>query len=167
MTTSETPQRQEIRKEADRLREDALYTFKGHYDAEAYWQKWHFGLGIPATALGVGAGSTVARLPWWVPALLAFAAAGLTAALTVVNPSDRARKSRAAADAIHAHHDRLRRWAAIDLPSLTDTAARDALESFAADKERLNKAAPPIPQAARLHARQGIEDGEAKHLVDG
>lgn len=155
-----------IRRETSRLLEDALYTYKGHYDAAAYWQRWHFRLGIPATALGVLAGVAVTQRTSWTPAVLAFASAGLTAGLTIVNPAQRAQRSRAAADAWHAQHDRLRRWTELDLPTLSVFEARKGLEEFAKEKQRLNSSAPAIPSAAQRRARRGIEVGEAQHLVD-
>jgi hypothetical protein len=165
MTTSSL--RDEFRKEAHRLLEDALYTYKGHYDAEVHWQRWHFKLGIPATTLGALAGLSLVKTDSLATLTFVLGSASLTGALTIVNPADRAARSRSAAEAWHAQHDRLRQWLNMDLPRLDDISARLAVDGFAQDKARLNKTSPPIPDSARRRARKGIEEGEAQHAVDG
>ncbi|MGY0343346.1 hypothetical protein [Xylella fastidiosa] len=51
---------------AERLEEDALYSSKGHFNAEAIWVRRKDWLGVPATALGVIAGAVLVKsqLEW-------------------------------------------------------------------------------------------------------
>ena len=41
-----------LRREAQRLEEDATYSSKGHFNAEDTWVKRNYWLGVPATVLG-------------------------------------------------------------------------------------------------------------------
>lgn len=53
-------------REAERLEEDALYSSKGHFNAEDTWVRRNYWLGVPATALGVIAcAALVMRQPEW------------------------------------------------------------------------------------------------------
>lgn len=150
-----------------RLLEDTEYTPKGHYNMEDIWRRRRLLLGIPGAALAAGAGTTAATsLPAWATAALAFASALLTAAMTVMNPSEQARRSRVAADALKEFHERLRRWLDLDLPLLNAAEARLAYEDFAREKARLNEGAPPINQRSFRRARAGIEAGESTYQVD-
>lgn len=46
-------------REAERLEEDALYSSKGHFNAEDTWVRRNYWLGVPATALGAIAGAAL------------------------------------------------------------------------------------------------------------
>lgn len=166
MTTS-NDWRANLRREAQRLKEDSLYSYKAHYNQAESWEHRHLWLGVPAAALAAVAGALATAVPIWATTTLAFSSAVLTAALTVVNPSERARASRNAGDSLHAYHDRLRRWADNDLADLPRPKARLDLEAFGDEKARLNKAAPGIGRSAQDRARRGIEAGEAHHVADG
>lgn len=165
MTTS-SDWRAKLRREAERLREDSLHSYKAHYNQAEIWEHRHLWLGVPAAALAAVAGALATTVPIWAVTTLAFSSAVLTAALTVVNPSERARSSRNAGDSLHAYHERLRRWADNDLVDLQRTKARLDMEAYGEEKSRLNKAAPGIGRAAQDRAKRGIEEGEAHHVAD-
>lgn len=164
MTTSSSWQAK-VLQEAKRLREDSLYSYKAHYNQAEIWERRHLWLGIPAAALAAVAGAMATTVPTWAVTTLAFSSAALTAALTVVNPSERARASRNAGDSLQAYHERLRRWSENDLPELPQTKGRLDLEAYGDEKSRLNKAAPGIGRVAQLRAKRGIEAGEADHVA--
>ena len=60
-------------REAERLEEDALYSSKGHFNAEDTWVRRNYWLGMPTTALGAIAGAALIKsrlngpvpLPCW------------------------------------------------------------------------------------------------------
>lgn len=53
-------------REAERLEEDALYSSKGHFNAEDTWVRRNYWLGVPATALGAIAGAALVKSqPEW------------------------------------------------------------------------------------------------------
>lgn len=67
-------------REAKRLEEDALYSSKGHFNAEDTWVRRNYWLGVPATALGAIAGAALFKSqPGWASAftLLASLLTGL------------------------------------------------------------------------------------------
>ena len=56
-------------REAERLEEDALYSSKGHFNAEDTWVRRNYWLGVPATALGAIAGAALVKSqPEWASA---------------------------------------------------------------------------------------------------
>ncbi|MDR1462020.1 MAG: SLATT domain-containing protein, partial [Azoarcus sp.] len=68
-------------REAERIEEDAMYSSKSHFNAEAAWEQRNNWLGIPATALAAIAGAaSFNSYPEWagILALLASLLAGLT-----------------------------------------------------------------------------------------
>ncbi|MEE1894289.1 SLATT domain-containing protein [Pseudomonas otitidis] len=67
-------------REAERLEEDALYSSKGHFNAEDTWGRRNYWLGVPATAFGAIAGAALVKSqPEWASAftLLASLLTGL------------------------------------------------------------------------------------------
>lgn len=156
-----------IRAEALRTSESLLWTFKQHFNAEVWWTRWHFALGIPATALTAAIGSAVsADLP---TAFLVAASAGagiLVATATFLRPDRRAAKHRDVAHRQRALHDRIRTWVNIELPVMEGDEALVALRSFACERDALEGDAPPLSNRTYRRVRQGIEAGEAEFLVD-
>jgi len=45
-------------------------------------------------------------------------------------------------------------------------AAITLIKSYSAERDDLNANSAPIPRSAFLAARRGIEEGEARHVVD-
>ena len=48
-----------LRREAERIEEDATYSSKSHFNAEQVWERRHYWLGIPATAFAAIAGAAL------------------------------------------------------------------------------------------------------------
>jgi len=58
-----------LRREAERIEEDATYSSKSHFNAEATWIRRHYCLGIPSTILAAVVGATLIRSqPEWASA---------------------------------------------------------------------------------------------------
>lgn len=84
-------------REAERLEEDALYSSKGHFNAEDTWVRRNYWLGVPATALGAIAGAALVKSqPEWASAFTLLASL-LTGLMTFLKPNERAAMHRAAA----------------------------------------------------------------------
>ena len=78
-----------LRKEAERLEEDALYSSKGHFNAEDTWVRRNYWLGVPATVLGAVAGATLIKSqPEWATAFTLLASL-LTGLMTFLKPNER------------------------------------------------------------------------------
>lgn len=156
-----------INSELKRIEEDSEYSSKGHYNAASRWQWANLSLGGPnaiiAAFAGVNAfqGSTI-----WAGAL-AIIAAAIAAALTFLNPGDRASTHKCSAGEYQTLRNRSRIFRTIVLCCLTDEKEILArFEELAQRRDELNATCPQIPTWAFRAARKGIEEGESLHRVD-
>lgn len=166
---SETDQRMisALRKEAERLEEDATYSSKGHFNAEDTWVCRHYWLGIPATVLAAVAGATLVKSqPEWASAFALFASL-LTGLMTFLKPNERAAVHRAAAGQFLALRNEARFFREVELLQ-TDRLHElsERLKTLSTARNDLNQKSPSIPRRAFETARKGIEEGEATHKVD-
>jgi hypothetical protein len=156
-----------LRREAERLEEDALYSSKGHFNAEETWVRRNYWLGVPATVLGGIAGATlIESQPEWATAFTLLASL-LTGLMTFLKPNERAAMHRAAAGQFLALRNDARFFREIDLLQ-SDRIGElpDRLKELSAARNELNLKSPSIPLRAFVAARKGIEEGEATHKVD-
>lgn len=156
-----------MRKEAERIEEDATYSSKGHFNAEDAWVRRNYWLGVPATILGAVAGATLIKSqPEWA-SVFTLAASLLTGLMTFLKPNERAAMHRAAAGKFLALRNELRFFREIELlqeEKLEDLPNR--LKTLSEARNELNLTSPSIPRRAFVAARKGIEEGEAMHKVD-
>ena len=156
-----------LRREAERLEEDALYSSKGHFNAEDTWVRRNYWLGVPATALGAVAGATLIKSqPEWAMAFTLLASL-LTGLMTFLKPNERAAMHRAAAGLFLALRNDARFFREIELlQSERLDELPERLKALSATRNELNLKSPSIPRRAFVAARKGIEEGEAIHKVD-
>jgi hypothetical protein len=65
-STADQSKTSALRREAERLEEDTLYSSKGHFNIEGTWVRRNYWLGVPATVLGAVAGATLIKSqPEW------------------------------------------------------------------------------------------------------
>jgi hypothetical protein len=156
-----------LRREAERLEEDTLYSSKGHFNAEDTWVRRNYWLGVPATVLGAVAGATLIKSqPEWATAFTLLASL-LTGLMTFLKPNERAALHRAAAGQFLALRNEARFFREIELlqsDRLDELPER--LKALSAARNELNLKSPSIPRRAFVAARKGIEEGEATHKVD-
>lgn len=156
-----------LRREAERIEEDATYSSKSHFNAEDTWVRRHYWLGIPATALAAIAGAALIKSqPEWASALTLLASL-LTGLMTFLKPNERAALHRAAAGQFLALKNEVRLFREVDLlqvHQLDELPVR--LKALSATRNELNQKSPSIPRGAFIAARKGIEEGEATHKVD-
>jgi hypothetical protein len=156
-----------IKAEASRIEEDALYSAKGHWEAAKPWEHRHLWLGIPTTICAAAAGvSAFSNHPAFSGFFAVVVAVG-SALITFVNPSERHRRHCDAGNAYKALNNQARIFHTIDceLPGeFPVLAAR--LKELAQCRDDLNQGSPIIPRKAFEAARRGIEAGEASHKVD-
>jgi len=156
-----------LRREAERLEEDATYSSKGHFNAEDTWVRRNYWLGVPATVLGAIAGASLIKsYPEWATAMTLLASL-LTGLMTFLKPNERAALHRAAAGQFLALRNEARFFREIDLLQRDRLAELpDKLRALSAARNELNQKSPSIPRRAFVAARKGIEEGEATHKVD-
>jgi hypothetical protein len=156
-----------LRKEAERLEEDTLYSSKGHFNAEDTWVKRHYWLGVPATILGAVAAATLIKSQPELATVFTLLASLLTGLMTFLKPNERAALHRAAAGQFLALRNEARFFREIELlesDRLDELPAQ--LKALSAKRNDLNLKSPSIPRRAFVAARKGIEEGEATHKVD-
>jgi hypothetical protein len=156
-----------LRREAERLEEDATYSSKGHFNAEDTWVRRNYWLGVPATVLGAVAGATLIKSqPEWATAFTLLASL-LTGLMTFLKPNERAAMHRAAAGQFLALRNEARFFREIELlESDRLNGLPERLKALSAVRNELNLKSPSIPRRAFVAARKGIEEGEASHKVD-
>jgi hypothetical protein len=156
-----------LRREAERLEEDATYSSKGHFNAEDTWVRRNYWLGVPATALGAIAGATLIKSqPEWASAFMLLASL-LTGLMTFLKPNERAAMHRAAAGQFLALRNDARFFREVELLQVDRLSEMpEKLKVLSAARNELNQNSPSIPRRAFVAARKGIEEGEASHKVD-
>jgi hypothetical protein len=158
---------EQIKAEASRIEEDALYSAKGHWEAAKPWEHRHLWLGIPTTVCAAAAGvSAFADYPVLSGALAVVVAVG-SALITFVNPGERHRRHCDAGNAYKALNNQARIFRSIDCTLGTDVSALAAtLRELDQRRNDLNQGSPLISRKAFEAARRGIESGEGTHRVD-
>lgn len=156
-----------LRREAERLEEDATYSSKSHFNAEDTWVRRNYWLGVPATVLGAVAGATLIKSqPEWATAFTLFASL-LTGLMTFLKPNERAAMHRAAAGQFLTLRNEARFFREIELlQSDRQDELLERLKALSTARNELNLKSPSIPRRAFVAARKGIEEGEATHKVD-
>jgi hypothetical protein len=155
-----------LRREAERIEEDATYSSKSHFNAEGTWERRHYWLGIPAAVLAAIAGASFNSHPE-LASVFALLASLLTGLITFLKPNERATMHRAAAGQFLALRNDARLFREVELfqtERLNELPER--LKALSATRNELNQKGPSIPRGAFVAARKGIEEGEATHKVD-
>lgn len=167
LCTSDQNKISALRREAERLEEDATYSSKGHFNAEDTWVRRNYWLGVPATALGAIAGATLIKSqPEWASAFMLLASL-LTGLMTFLKPNERAAMHRAAAGQFLTLRNDARFFREVELLQVDRLGEMpEKLKVLSAARNELNQNSPSIPRRAFVAARKGIEEGEASHKVD-
>lgn len=156
-----------MRREAERLEEDATYSSKGHFNAEDTWVRRNYLLGVTATVLGAIAGATLIKSQPELASVFTLLASLLTGLMTFLKPNERAAMHRAAAGQFLALRNEARFFREIELLQLDRLdELPESLKVLSAMRNELNQNSPSIPRRAFLAARKGVEEGEATHKVD-
>lgn len=156
-----------LRREAARLEEDAVYSSKGHFNAEETWMRRHYWLGIPATVLGAVAGAALVKSHPDLATAFALFGSLLTGLMTFLKPNERAASHRAAAGQFLALRNDVRFFREVELLQWERAdSLPDRLKALATTRNELNLKSPGIPRRAFTAARRGIEEGESTHQVD-
>ena len=163
--------REQIRKEALRLHEDAELTFKAHFVAAEKWENLNLCLGIPSIVLSVMAGSLALSkiVPYFeiLAGIFGFAAATFTALLTFLKPIDRYEKHSKCGNRYLALRNDIRRFFEIELyTDKLESELKENLDTLISTKKKLDVESPLIPSWAYRKAKERIKSGETEHAVD-
>lgn len=170
MSEQQTTEQEKIaalHREAERIEEDAMYSCKGHFNAEDTWVHRHYWLGIPSTILAAVAGAMLVRCQPELASVCALAASLLTGLMTFLKPNERAALHRAAAGQFLALRNDARLFREVELLQAERlNELPECLKALSATRNELNQKSPSIPRSAFVAARKGIEEGEATHKID-
>lgn len=163
--------REHIEKEARRLEEDTLHTFKQLYEAAASERRRHYWVGSVTAALSVIAGtSALAKVQDWqvIVPVVSLLVTTLTAWMTFVKPAERAQEYKNAACDFQKLREDARMFREIDLLrlDLDEKAVVEQIKALSARRAELRKDSPQPPRWAYKHAKRAIEQGEAEYEVD-
>lgn len=156
--------REKIRKELGNVEIDALYTYKGHYNAADRWKLVHGLLGWSSALLAGGSGLSGLRNEPVVAIILAFVAAAVAGATAVFSPKESFARHYASAGQFKEIHARVRVERTIKLDQIDEATATTRLEEIMTRYHNLNQQSPPVPSWAYEKTRKGIERGE--HVYD-
>lgn len=153
--------------ESQRIEEDCTYSSKGHYAASAFWARVQIIVGLPATILAAISGSFAFSGATEIAGSVAMLAAGLTAVLTFLNPSDKASSHLMAGNQYSSLKNESRVFREVDLVSTEhEEKCIEALKSLSTRRNKLNQTSPQIPGFAFRIARKGVLGGEANYSAD-
>jgi SMODS and SLOG-associating 2TM effector domain family 4 len=166
--------RDKIIREAKRLEESTLFSFKGHHHAARGWTDRNLWLGIPtvviSAVIGAAAFSQYSKEFPWVGILagfLAIAVAILSGITTFLNPNDKESSHLIAAHGFDTlNNDSRLFWAIECWQESSDEVLTSKLRELVERKNELNSSSPQIPPWAYKKAKVGIEAGEATFQVD-
>ena len=156
-----------LRREAERIEEDATYSSKSHFNAEETWVRRNYWLGVPATILGAVAAATLIRSHPELASIFTLVASLLTGLMTFLKPNERAAMHRAAAGQFLALRNKARFFREIELLQIGQSDdLPERLKILGDTRDELNQKSPSIPRSAFVAARKGIEEGESVHKAD-
>lgn len=151
--------------EAERIAVDALYSERGHYAAAGVWRRRHYWLSGPAALLAIAAGGSflTKNAPEWLPPLLAFISALLSALSAFLKPDALASEHHAAGVRFATIRKKLRLFihAGVQAASLNEKDLLEQLDALRSDYAGVQASAREIPGWAYGRAKAGIEGGEA------
>ena len=160
--------RDNIVKEAVKIENDAVYSFKGHFNAASRWQFYHLAIGCIVAVTSVVAGSIVfsGKVPDWefVAGCLALGSGILAAIQTFLEPQKKANDFQNAGADYKFLRDKACTLHDVKSKSVSNDAELLAeLETLQEEAYKLSRSSPVIPKWAYKKAKRGIEAGEADY----
>ena len=160
--------RDEIRKEAERVLENATYTSETQFEYSKRWRRVDRWIGSASAALaavaGIGGLSQVMSARW--AGAIAILAAGVGAVAASIGAPKTKEKAAASAISHRALQQDARIFLRVDLPVLSDEDARTRLQQLVDRAQQLNRDTEiPSPSAWR-RAKASIEAGAQQHETD-
>lgn len=166
--TSQPDQSEEIRREAARVHESALYSAENQFANCRVWRLFDRTMGTTAAVLAAVAGVTglanVSTIR--VVGLVAVLSAAFGAIIASVGPAKVAERASTAANSYRNLQQDVRIFMKVDLANMPHDEAREHLQTLVERQQELNKAAPVPSALARRMARKSISQGGQDYEVD-
>lgn len=160
--------RDKIADEAKRIEEDAVHSFKGHFNASSGWEALHLWLGVPAAIFSTVAGATIFAdaATWWnvIAGTLGVLAGAIMAVATFIDPNRKAEVHHKAG----ADYQQIRNDARLILEVKIHSGCSDdfliqQVELLRKRQTDCAKDYPVIPTWAYRKAKAGVASGEADY----
>ncbi|APV45352.1 hypothetical protein Dform_02043 [Dehalogenimonas formicexedens] len=156
-----------IEKEAKRIEEDALLSFKGHFNDAAFYNTLYYSLAIPTIVFASIASFTAFVSVNILSGISALIAAVLSGTNILINPIEKSKSHHEAGAQLQGLRDRIRLFTEVDLRAgITAKVLTIKIQEFSQEKNSINKCAPAISKRAYGKAKDGISKGEASYQVD-
>ena len=160
--------REQMRLEADRIREDAEHSMKGHWNCCRRWEavSWILGCAMTAAA-GLAGLSVIESSTWWAGAFTVTATI-LGAVNTALRPGHLAGASRSAGASYARLKDDARVFQLVWMAKsdIKDTELRALFQQLVERRSDLRGSSPSIARWAFEQARKGIKSGETEYSAD-
>jgi hypothetical protein len=164
----ENKQQQEIRKEAERVLESAMYTSQTQFEYSKTWRSVDRWVGGSAAALAsvsaAGGLSEVFSARW--AGLIALAAALVGAIATTLGAPKAKDRAHSTANALLALQQDARMFLNIDIDGMSVDDARDELKTLVARQQELNATAEIPSGRAWKRAKSNVERGTQAYETD-
>jgi hypothetical protein len=161
--------KEKIINEAKRIEEDSLHSAKGHFCAAQCWVNINLGLGSVSAVLSAIAGaSALSQFEHHniFAGILSIIVASLTGVITFINPNERSVVHQKARNKYNALRNDTRIFYDLEITEVDDKVAFNDLKKLNDRRNKLNADSVQIPKRAFKKGRKGIEEGEAKYMVD-
>lgn len=153
--------------ESIRIEEDSEQSAKRHFNAASRWSAYHFWLGLPSVVIATAAGAAAFKNFGLLAGGLAFASAALTAILTFLKPSERAKAHNSHGNQYLALRNQTRLYRELEIGDTTsEQVLKNRLSELAGKRDELNMSAPLTAERDYVKANQGILQGQANYKAD-
>lgn len=157
-----------IHDECLRIEEDAEHSFKGHFNASAFWAGINLWLGLPAAVLGAIAGGTSAADGSQATITgTAFLASALVTCLTFLKPNEKSDSHKNAGAFYQALRNKTRLYRELEIRESSDIdMLKKSLYELVNRRDELNTSMPSIPRASYEKAKKDIDAGRSQYYID-
>lgn len=160
LVTDDAALREAAGEELRQLIDDMLHTEKTHMAAAERLQGYHLRLGLAATVFAIASVATIVASASQVAAgILALGAAIVSGVLTFMSPERTAEQHLAAGRQLAALRVKARQVLNLDLPSMSSSVLRKAIDEITKKKTAIDEAAPGTKARDYNTARAKITSG--------
>lgn len=158
-----------IIEEAKRIEEDSLYSSKSHFEAAKFWNNISIASGVFIAIMSACAGSlafaefTYSNI---ISGILSMLVATLTGIVTFTKPNKKSSTHKEAGNSYGALKNNVRIFYNNEIELISDEQSLEKLKMFSDLRNELNSSSEQVPTWSFKSARKGIEEGEAKYVVD-
>lgn len=158
--------RDKIAEELQRMEEDCDHSGRAHFNAADRWWRWNYGFGIPSVILSTAAGGAFMKDYAIIAGSMSLTVAVLTALMTFLKPGEKSAGHKSSGDQYLALRNDSRVFRTIELATIDDGGAIEAMKGLTTRRNELNQASALFSRRDFEKARKSIDAGESTHRVD-